>query len=181
MDLGKDAYRRYLDGDDAAFCELIDMYADPLIFFIRRYVPSLADCEDIAEDCFAELIIHKGRYNFKTQLKTYLFGIAHHKAVSFVRRAKFRTGEPIDETVSDEYAGFEEKILTDERNAVLNRALASLAPDYRTVLHLIYYEELSYGEVARVMRKTKKQVENLAYRGRLALKDKLMKEGITQL
>ena len=60
----------------------------------------------------------------------------------------------------------------------LRTALNGLREDYRTILHLLYFEELSYEQAAKVMKKSRKQIDNLAYRAKLALKVRLEKEGM---
>jgi len=179
MDNGEISYRRFLDGDDSAFGEVIDLYRESLIFFINRTVSNLSVAEDIAADSFAELIIHKNRFNFKSSLKTYLFTIARNKAVSYVRHSSRFVLCDIDDCteLSDEYASFEREIEKNEQKAMVNTALSALKDDYRVALHLVYFEELSYAEAAKVMKKSTKQVENLLYRARIALKTELEKEG----
>ena len=46
-----------------------------------------------------------------------------------------------------------------------------------TALYLVYFEELSYADTAKVMKKTTKQVDNLLYRGKAALRNLLGKDG----
>lgn len=179
MDNGEMYYRRFLDGDKEAFGKIIDIYRESLIFFINRTVNNLDTAEDIAADSFAELIIHKNRFNFKSSLKTYLFTIARNKAISHIRHfAKFKSVD-IDECVelSDEYSAFELEIEKNEQKAIVNKALNTLKDDYRTALHLVYFEELSYSDAAKIMKKSAKQVENILYRARIALKTALKKEG----
>ena len=55
--------------------------------------------------------------------------------------------------------------------------METLNPDYRQVLYLTYFEELSNSEAARVMKKSCRQIENLLYRAKQALRSKLEKEG----
>ena len=50
MDNGESSYRRFLDGENDAFGEILDMYRENLIFFINRTVNDLAVAEDIAAD-----------------------------------------------------------------------------------------------------------------------------------
>ena len=59
MDNGESAYRRFLDGDEAAFSLVMEIYKNNLIFFINRYVRNFAIAEEISEDVFVELLIHK--------------------------------------------------------------------------------------------------------------------------
>lgn len=179
MDNGEFYYRRFLDGDKDAFSQIIDIYRESLIFFINRTVNNLDTAEDIAADSFAELIIHKNRFNFKSSLKTYLFSIARNKAISHLRHfGKFKSVS-IDECteISDEYSAFEQEIEKNEQKALLNKALSKLKDDYRTALHLVYFEELSYSDTAKIMKKSNKQIENLLYRARIALKNILEQEG----
>lgn len=182
MDNGAIYYRRYLDGDEQAFDELIRLYYDGLIFFIQRTVHDQMLAEDLAEDCFVELIVHPHRYNFRTPLKTYLYAIAHHKSVDAVRKKIRRRTDPLEECTDlppDTSPTPEQALLFSERDKALHRALEQLHAEYREVLHLLYFEELSYEDAARVMRKNKKQIENLAYRGRKALRTELEKGGFT--
>ena len=70
MDNGARSYRRFLDGDERAFDEILTQYFDGLTFFINRYLHDVHASEDIAIDVLLQLIIHPHRYNFKTSLKT---------------------------------------------------------------------------------------------------------------
>ena len=90
MDNGESSYRRFLDGDNNAFGEVVDIYKDSLIFFINRYVHNFAVAEELAQDVFVELLLHKRRYNFKTSLKTYIFTIGRNLAVSYIRKCARR-------------------------------------------------------------------------------------------
>lgn len=177
MDNGESSYRRFLNGDERAFSEIIGMHKDNLIFFINRYVRNIAVAEELAEDVFAELLIHKRRYNFKTSLKTYIFTIGRNKAVSYVRKC-VRHPECAYEYIENESdrRSLEDEFIQRERERELHEALNKLNEDYRTVLHLIYFEEMSYAQAAKVMKKNTKQIENLVYRARNSLKKELGKE-----
>ncbi len=179
MDNGESSYRRFLEGDKEAFAKIIDIYNENLIFFIMRYVHNLNVAEDIAEDCFVSLIVNPHRYNFKISLKTYLFTIARNKSVDYIRHNRVIDTVSFDEGVekSTEYTNFEERVLREERNRELHRALGELKEDFRTVLHLIYFEDMSYEEAGRVMKKSRKQIENLAYRARNELRVILDRKG----
>ena len=52
-------------------------------------------------------------------------------------------------------------------------------PDYREVLYLTYFEDMSYAQAAEVTGKTVKQITNMVYRGKKSLRRLLELEGIT--
>ena len=177
MDNGESSYRRFLDGDDSAFGEIVAVYKDNLIFFINRYVNNFAVAEELAQDVFVELLMHKRRYNFRTSLKTYIFTIGRNLAVSYVRKCS-RKPECAYEFVENERdrTVLEDEFVREEEKRELHEALGRIPNDYSTALHLIYFEGMSYEQVGKVMKKNKKQVENIVYRAKKALRKELERE-----
>jgi RNA polymerase sigma-70 factor (ECF subfamily) len=64
-----------------------------------------------------------------------------------------------------------------EQKLQLHDALKRMEPQYRQVLYLVYFEDLQNAQVAAVMGKSRKQIENLVYRAKRSLKSELEKEG----
>ena len=95
--------------------------------------------------------------------------IKHRKVYSFV---EFTEAEGVrdDNTL-------EELVLADERKRALRTAVAKLSEDMRVVIHLIYFEEMTYEEAAKVMKKNRKQIDNLLYRAKKELRIILGEDG----
>jgi RNA polymerase sigma-70 factor (ECF subfamily) len=181
-DPGALCYRRFLDGDERGFDEILKLYHDGLIFFINRLVNNYEAAEDLAADTFMELLIHKKRYAFKSAFKTYLFSVARHKAIDYIRRESRYTMLSHDAPEAADLADFislEETVLQSDEKRRLRLLIDTLHPDYATYLHLFYFEDLPLEEVARIMKKTKKQMANIAYRAKQALEDAMRKEGMS--
>lgn len=180
MDNGASSYRRFLDGDETAFDQIMEEYADGLIFFIYRYVLDYGDAEDIAIDVFSDLLVHRNRYNFKIPLKNYLFMLGRSRALNFIKRRN--RIKPVDlveaEPLFTEKDFPEEMFLVNEQKQLVHQALRQLPAEMEAAIHLIYFEELSYEEAAKVMKKTRKQVDNLLYRAKKQLQRILGKEGM---
>ena len=73
----------------------------------------------------------------------------------------------------------EEAVHSAERARLLRTCMTELHEDYREALFLVYFEGLSHAETAAVMGKREKQVADLIYRGKIALRKRLEQEGIT--
>ena len=54
--------------------------------------------------------------------------------------------------------------------------MAQLKPEYREVLHLLFFEGMKNAEAAKIMKKNTRQIENLAYRAKRSLRSRLEKE-----
>ena len=76
-----------------------------------------------------------------------------------------------------EQEALEEQILKNERKQIINEAINRLPEDMRVVVHLIYFEELTYDEAAKILKKNRKQVDNLLYRAKKELRIILGKDG----
>ena len=179
MDNGASSYRRFLNGDESAFDEIMKELFDNLVFFIDRYVHDIHAAEDIAIDAFSDLVVNKHRYNFKVTLKTYLFMLGRSRALNYIKHRKVINFVELTEAdnISAEQETLEEIILADERKRIVNNALELLPDDMRVVVHLIYFEDLTYDEAAKVMKKNRKQVDNLLYRAKKELRIILGKDG----
>lgn len=179
MDNGASSYRRFLNGDESAFDDIMNELFRSLEFFIDRYVHDVHAAEDIAIDAFSDLVVHRHRYNFKVTLKTYLFMIGRSRALDYIKHRGIIGFSELSEEPKqpDDEITLEEIVLADERKRAVNAAIAKLPEDMRTVIHLVYFEELTYDEAARVMKKNRKQVDNLLYRAKKELRIILGEDG----
>lgn len=179
MDNGACSYRRFLDGDESAFNDIMEQLFCKLVFFIDSYVHDIHAAEDIAIDTFSDLIVHKHRYNFKVTLKTYLYMIGRSRALDYIKHRKIINFMELKEAqnLTDDGRILEEKILADERKRIINSAMSKLPDDMRAAVHLVYFEEMTYKETAKVMKKNIKQIDNLLYRAKKELRNILGEEG----
>ena len=178
MDNGASSYRRFLDGDDSAFDDIMNQLFHSLVFFINRYVHDVHAAEDIAIDAISDLIVHKHRYNFKVTLKTYLFMIGRSRAVDYIRRQRKIEFVGLSSAYDlPDDKSLEETVLSNERDRRVNAAIKKLPQDMRAVVHLVYFEKRTYGETAKIVKKSRKQVDNLLYRAKKELGAILGKDG----
>ncbi len=171
-------YRSFLAGDMESFEWLVMEYKDSLIYFISRYVKDVAAAEDLAQDAFVEVLLHKERYHFKTSFKTWLFTIGRNKAVDYIRRnGRVSLVEEYPEAVAEEEL-LEDRVIREEEKRVLYQAIRSLKEEYQRALYLIDLEGMSYAQAAQIMGKSQAQIKVLIFRARKALRKVLGREGL---
>ena len=171
-------YRQYLNGDDEGLNALMKKYGDPLTLYIDGYLHDVHEAEELMLDVFAYLFTKKPKIR-DGGFKAYLYKAARHMALRHKSKRKplfsldTLTGEPDGRLLA------EEVIRTEERNRVLHCCMSEINPDYREVLYLTYFEDMSYAQAAEVTGKTVKQITNMVYRGKKSLRRLLEREGIT--
>ena len=177
MDYGASSYRRFLAGDDSGLAEVIRLYKDGLMFYINGYVHDISMAQDLTEDVFFKLAVKKPHFREEALFKTWLYTIGRNLALNRLKklsRHKECSTEGLE--ISSEEELLEQRCLKNERNACLYRAMAQLKPEYREVLHLLFFEGMKNAEAAKVMKKNTRQIENLAYRAKRSLRSLLEKE-----
>ncbi len=173
MKTAEELFFDFLQGDQHAFEELVYRFREPLTAFLYRILLNRETAQDVAQDVFVEVLEKKG-FRPKGAFRSWLFAIARHKAIDYIRKNRrtmlFDDVEHLDHTV-----GPEEQILAVERRERAGAALRQLKDDRRMALLLTAAEGLSYEEAAEVLHKTPDQIRNLCYRGRQQLRQ-MMKE-----
>lgn len=173
MDNGANSYRRFLDGDNGGFTELVKEYKDGLMMYINSFVNNIYTAEELCEDTFVKLGFKKPKYNGKASFKTWLYAIGRNVAIDYLRKnAKHREISTEDCILSDE-ADIEKSYIQSEEKIALHTAMRKLKAEYRQALWLVYFEGFSNKEAAVIMKKSVHGVETLLYRARLALKAEL--------
>ncbi len=181
MEAGAESYQRYCNGDDSAIAELIATYKDGLILFLNSTLHNYAAAEEIAEDTFFKLVTRKPAFRARCSFTTWLYAIGRNQMNAALRKKAKLHPAPLEEALAaDPYgAGLEQTMVKTETDRAVHRCLARLPARYATVLHLAYFEEMKNAEIAAVLHKTRRQVENLLTRARQALRRELERENVT--
>ena len=180
MDNGASSYRRFReDGDESGLIEIIRDYKDGLIFYLNSFVGNIHTAEELAEETFVILGIKKPKDKGKSAFKTWLYTIGRNVAIDYLRKTSKRTEVSIDDYIGfiSVEQNFESAYIKEERKISVHRAIGKLKIEYRQILWLIYFEDFSIKEAAKVMKKSVHNAETLVYRARKSLKLQLEKEG----
>ena len=178
MDNGAVSYRRFLEGDRDAIIDIIADYREGLVLFINSFVDNICIAEEIAEDTFVKICTDRPKFSGKCSFKTWIFTIGKNAALNSIKKKSRHPEVPMDDLydVADK-ENIEQNYIKGEDKLHLARALEKLNDDYRQVLHLVYFEDFSNNETAKIMGKSERQIRNLLYRAKESLKNILEKEG----
>ena len=180
MDNGASSYRRFRsNGDESGLVEIIRDYKDGLILYLTSIVGNIQAAEELAEDTFVLLGTKKPRDKGGSSFKTWLYTIGRNVAIDYLRKCKRQSFVSLDDSAEliSEEVGIERAYLRKEQQVLVHRAMRKLSPEYQQVLWLVYFEELSNKDAAKVMGKSLRSAESLLYRARKSLKAQLEKEG----
>jgi RNA polymerase sigma-70 factor (ECF subfamily) len=157
-------------GSREAFSELFLRYRELIYAFFRRRVKDAARAEELAQETFVVILRAAQRYEPRATFRTYLFGVAYKILANHRRK--------LDQNSDGAGLGFDLPSPSAPGNADdelwVREAIAKLGNNDREVLLLREYEELSYEEIASVLRVPVNTVRSRLFRARLALKEILV-------
>ncbi len=183
MGTGIDSYLRFLKGDQSGMRAIVELYWDSMLLFTNGYVHNLSDAEDIAQEALIKLSIKRPKLREEPQLRSYLLKICRNMAINHNKKQKrtvmmpHETAELVEDEIENSIEEVENRMQLEHSKRTLHTAMQQLRQDYREVLYLRYFEELSSKEAAAIMHCSEKQVTALAYQARQQLKKILEKEG----
>ncbi len=142
--------------------------------FVRDLVRDDGLAEELTSDVMVEVWRSAGKYGGRSRVRTWAFGIAHHKAIDALRRRRTAT-VPLDELLGVAAAGVspEEAALRAADRRRLDDALATLSAEHRAVLELTYVEGFSQAEIAEIVSCPVATVKTRAFYAKQRLRDAL--------
>jgi len=176
---------RVKNGDLIAFEELVEKYKQPLVNVLYRMVHDLGEAEDLAQNVFVKVYQSAPRYQVTAKFSTWLFTIARNLCLNEIRRRSRHPSEPLEGTgpENDDQPArqFEERsvptppaaALHSELEEKIQEALDGLPEKQRLAVLLCRQDELSYEEIAKVLRCSVPATKSLIHRGRETLKERL--------
>lgn len=178
MENAASSYLRFLEGDNDGFIELVRKYNYGLILFINTILNDIHMSEEAADDTFLKLYVKKPKYRSEYSFKTWLYAIGRNTAINYAKKFKKQQYVPIEEFCyySDE-TDIESEYLKDEQNIILHNCIKALNADYSQILYLVYFEGMTVEETGKIVGKTSRQVTQILYRAKKALKEEMERRG----
>lgn len=146
--------RRILDGQTELFRQLANRYAEQVLRMVGRLIPSSEEAEEATQDTLLEAYQSLGRYDArKASFQTWLMRIAYHTALKHYRqRQKYVTIVDMEQqwldTIPDNEADALLGDTTNDRVALMEKAIGMLKPDDQMLLNLYYFDDRPIREIA---------------------------------
>jgi RNA polymerase sigma-70 factor (ECF subfamily) len=161
-------------GDTASFDLLLQKYRTPLVNFLYRMVRDTATAEDLAQEVFLRIYRARKDYFAGAKFTTWLFRIATNLALNSIRDNRYRRMEvsldaPADEDeapvqVPTREMRIDEHMIERDRAEFIRRTIAALPEKQRAAVLLHKYEEMDYGEIAKVLECSESALKSLLFR-----------------
>ena len=151
---------RLQGGDIEAFDELYERHRRRILAYIYGLIGDHGKAEDITQECFVRLVEKIETIKPEKGVSPWLYRVARNRAYDLLRHRKFET-LPGDELVAKEKEGSydsgrmrpDEQVIGHEQKQTVEAALLRLSPKERDVLTLRFYGDLTFREIAAVVKR----------------------------
>ena len=170
-------------GDHAAFRTLVERHQNSLVGTITKMLGNDSDSEDIAQQVFIRIWKHAKRYKPDNKFTTYLYTIARNLVYNESRRRSRKKNTSSDQLEEDHHLQFpaeanqepDNNLLESELRGTIDAAIQKLPENQRLAVILRRYENVSYEEIAVILKTSVPSVKSLLFRARTTLREHLAK------
>jgi RNA polymerase sigma-70 factor (ECF subfamily) len=164
------------NGDLHAFEVLIGKYERPVYNAALRMLGNTDDAADVTQTAFMKAFEKLDKYNPEYRFYSWIYRIVINESIDVLNQRK-RSIE-LDETRLSGGRTPEGDTRDFELSAVMQEALMTVSADYRTVIVLKHFMELSYREISETLEIPEKTVKSRLFTARQLLKDRLADKGL---
>ncbi|NMB67684.1 MAG: sigma-70 family RNA polymerase sigma factor [Chloroflexi bacterium] len=149
--------------DPRVFGELYSLYAQSVFRYLYSRIGSLADAEDATAQTFLAALEQLPKYRHDGYFASWLFSIAHHKAMDHFRKRRKETSLDEADLIPDDTNLFQQVIKT-ERIATLSKLIRTLPEDEQELIRLRYVADLNFAEIGHMLGHKEDTVKKSLYR-----------------
>lgn len=172
------------DGNKDAFGSLIEAYQTPVFNLAYRMLSNADEAEQAAQEAFIRAWTRLDSYNPEHKFSTWLLSITSNYCIDLIRKRRKQLLSidgplpPHPALTSERSKGPEAQAVQSEANDVVQELLDTLPEDYRETVILRYWYDMSYDEIADVMKTSVSAIKSRLFRARRQLADTGLEMGI---
>lgn len=186
MEVDKRLIEKCKEYDKYSFMKLYKMYEKYLYSLCFNYVQNPHDALDLVQEIYIKVFKNIDKFDTDMPFHPWIRKISVNTCLNFTRTIKNNVismntsiSDSDDEiTLEDTFLSKEdvlEDVINSETKNIIKRYLNEMQEEYRMVIILRYYEELSYNEIAEIIGKPLGTIKTEIYRAKAILKKKLEK------
>lgn len=173
---------RVREGDDSSFALLLNQHRRPVVHFLFRMVQNQAISEELAQEVFLRVYRSRATYEPTAKFTTWLFRIATHVALNWIRDGKQERGhesleeeviEGVGRQIADRRPTVEHRMMTDARLDEVRKAVNALPAKQRAAVIMHKYHELDYDQIAKALGISGSALKSLLFRAYETLRARL--------
>ena len=170
---------RIARGDHEAVAALYRRLERPLFAFLVKTLRDREAAADVLNDTMLDVWRQAGRFEGKSSVATWIYAIAHHKAISWLRRRReVELNEDAAAEIADDSPSADVRLAQADVAMAIARLMDRLSVDHRVVLQLAYFQEFSVSQIAEILDCPENTVKTRMFYARQRLKTLLEAEGI---
>lgn len=178
MDQERTWIEKSLQGDRAAFGQLVRAYERPVYNLTYRMLGDPAEAEDAAQETFVRAYTKLATYQPGRKFVNWLLSIASHHCIDRLRRKKRAPQLSLDGPLppiwlASEAPQPEQVVAKKQTRQQVRQVLETLPPDYRLAVVLRYWYGMSYQEIAATTESTESAIKSRLHRARRMMADQL--------
>ena len=166
------------EGDSRAFETILERYEKPVFNAAYRIVANYEDAADVTQTVFLKVHQKLGSYKPERKFFSWIYRIAVNEAINCARRRRWE--RPLDDAVAARQGVSVDHLARIARDELIQGALRALKTDYRVVVVLKYFLEMSYKEIGDIVGIPEKTVKSRLFTGRELLRQALVQRGYSR-
>lgn len=177
--------RSFQAGNETSFEELVRRYQRQVANIIYLTLGDRSEIKDLTQEAFIRVYRSLDRFAFDSSFYSWLYRIVINLCIDELRRRKIKRTLSLDflseSRFERERSSFsqrtsaDDELLAQEKQSIIREALNALPTDYKTVLILREYNDLSYADIAKILKISQQAVKSRIFRARSELR-KLLKD-----
>jgi len=167
---------RCMRGDRQALGELIKEYERPVYNAAFRILGNPDDAADVTQTVFLKAFERLDQYNPEYKFFSWIYRIAVNESIN--QRSRSKNLQTLDDEEFADSANPEDAVDSESLSTIIQAGLMELQEDYRVVVVLRHFSDLSYKDISEVLRIPEKTVKSRLYSARQLMKAQLMEQGL---
>ncbi len=158
-------------GSEAAFVQFYQIFESRISAFLNIRLHDTDEAGDVLNDVMWDVWRGAKTFQGRSSVTTWVFGIAHHKLIDYLRRSgKYRTEQLEDSLVEPSTDNLDEILLQKQLGHHIQHCMGKLSPDHRQTVHLAFFEDLSYREIGDITGSPEGTIKARMFHAKQALK-----------